>query len=59
VLSYVRMAVYLGCVGYWIVGLWPNEEPARIMPQEMRRKIFDLQTQLAYDLHYLRSRKKG
>ena len=59
VLSYVRMAVYLGCVGYWIAGLWPDEQRARIMPQEMRRKIFDLQTQLAYDLQYLRSRKKG
>ena len=59
VLSHVRMVVYLGCIGYWIIGLWSNEEPARIMPQEMRRKIFDLQSQLAYDLQYLRSRKKG
>ena len=59
VLSHVRMVFYLGCVGYWILGLWPSEEPGRSMPREMHQKIFDLQSQVAYDLQYLRSRRKG
>ena len=57
-ISHVRMAVYLGCVTYWIASLWPEEHPARTMTAEMREKIFTLQAQLAYHLQDLRSRKK-
>ncbi len=57
-ISHVRMAVYLGCVTYWIASLWPDELPARIMTADMREKMFTLQAQVTYHLHDLRSRKK-
>ena len=57
-ISHVRMAVYLGCVTYWIASLWPDELPARTMTAEMREKLFTLQAQVAYHLQDLRSRKK-
>jgi hypothetical protein len=57
-ISHVRMVVDLGCVGYWIVSLWPDELPARTMTAEMRQKLFALQAQVEYHLDHLRSRKK-
>ena len=57
-ISHVRMAAYLGCVAYWMINLWPNEQPARMMTQEMRKKMFTLQMQVEYHLRDLRSRKK-
>jgi hypothetical protein len=57
-LSHIRMAAYLGCVAYWILSLWRDERPARKMSQEMREKMFTLQTQLEYHLQDLRSREK-
>ncbi len=57
-LSHIRMAAYLGCVNYWIINLWRDEQPARKMTAEMREKMFTLQRRLEYDLHDLRSRKK-
>lgn len=57
-ISNVRRAAYLGCVAYWIVSLWPDEQPARLMTQEMREGMFTLQTQLEYHLKDLRSRKR-
>ncbi len=58
VLSYVRMAAYLACVTYWIVMLWRDEQPARVMTQQMRESVFTLQRLVEYDLHELRSREK-
>jgi hypothetical protein len=57
-ISHVSMAAYLGCVIYWMINLWPNEQPARMMTQEMRKKMFTLQMQVEYYLRDLRSRKK-
>jgi hypothetical protein len=57
-ISHVSMAAYLGCVIYWMINLWPNEQPARRMTQEMRKKMFTLQMQVEYHLKDLRSRKK-
>jgi hypothetical protein len=57
-LSHVRMAAYLCCVTYWIIDLWRDEWPARIMTEEMREKIFTLHAGLEYDLQELRSRNK-
>jgi hypothetical protein len=56
-LSHVRMAVYLGCVTYWIVSLSRSERAARTMTAEMREKMFALGSQVAYDLHDIQSRK--
>jgi hypothetical protein len=57
-ITHVRMAAYLGCVTYWMINLWPNEQPARMMTHEMRKKMFTLQMQVDYHLKDLRSRKK-
>ena len=57
-LSHVRMAAYLGCVTYWMINLWREERPARRMTEEMRGKMFTLQTRLEYYLRDLRSREK-
>jgi hypothetical protein len=55
-LSHVRMAAYLGCVTYWMINLWREERPVRRMTEEMRGKMFTLQTRLEYYLRDLRSR---
>lgn len=57
-LSHVRMAAYLGCVTYWMINLWRDERPARRMTEEMRGKMFTLQTRLEYYLRDLRAREK-
>ncbi len=58
IFSNVRMAAYLCCVSYWIIDLWRDELPGRIMTQEMREKIFTLHARLEYDLQNLRSRNR-
>jgi hypothetical protein len=57
-LSHIRMAAYLGCVTYWMVALWRQEQPAREMTEEMREKLFALLRRVEYDLNVLRSRKR-
>jgi hypothetical protein len=57
-LSHIRMAAYMSCVGYWAVMLWRAEQPSREMTQEMRERLFTLQSRVAYDLQELRSRTK-
>jgi hypothetical protein len=57
-ISHVSMTAYLGCVTYWMINLWPNEQPTRMMTHEMRKKMFTLQMQVDYHLRDLRSRKK-
>jgi hypothetical protein len=56
--SDVRKAAFLCCVTYWIIDLWRDEWPGRIMTREMREKIFTLHARLEYDLQNLRSRNK-
>ena len=58
-LSHIRMIAYLGCVTYWIVALWAEEEQAVRMPDELRDSLFAIQARVAYDLQILRSRKKS
>ena len=58
IFSDVRKAAYLCCVTYWIIDLWRDDWPGRIMTQEMREKIFTLHARLEYDLQNLRSRNK-
>jgi hypothetical protein len=57
-LSHLRMTAYLGCITYWIFTMWRDERPARIMSNEMRERVFTLQTQLDYYLQDFRSRAK-
>jgi hypothetical protein len=57
VLSHLRMAVYLGCVVYWIVALWRDAPPSQELTEEMRAQLFSLQRMVEYDLQSLRSRR--
>jgi hypothetical protein len=57
-LSHIRITTYLSCVIYWIVALWAEEEQPALMPEEFRENLLALQSRLAYDLGFLRLRKK-
>jgi hypothetical protein len=57
-LSHLRIAVYLGCVAYWIVALWRDAPPAQALTDKMRAQLFTLQRKVEYDLQRLRSRRE-
>lgn len=50
-----RVAIYLCCIGYWIVTLYREEPVRREITSEMRLKLFALQRDLTYDLRQIRS----
>jgi hypothetical protein len=58
VLSRVRIAAYLACVGYWTINLWRAEQPSREMTGAMRQELFALQTWVDYHLKDMRSQNK-
>ncbi len=58
-LTHVRMAAYLVCLGYWIVTLWAEAPAPRRLSSEMRGHLSALEAQLAYDLQTLRSWRKS
>lgn len=55
VLSHIRMAVYLGCLCYWILTLWPDQPAPRELTNEMRLQLSELQRGLQESLRRLRS----
>jgi hypothetical protein len=57
-LSHLRIAVYLGCVVYWIVTLWCDAPPSQQLTEEMRAQLFTLQRKVEYDLLSIRSRRE-
>jgi hypothetical protein len=57
-LSHFRIAVYLGCVMYWIVALWRDAPPSQQLTEKMRAQLFTLQRKVEYDLQSLRSRRE-
>jgi hypothetical protein len=57
-LSHLRIAVYLGCVLYWIVTLRRDAPPSRELTEKMRAQLFSLQRRVEYDLQSLRSRRE-
>jgi hypothetical protein len=57
-LSHLRIAVYLGCVVYWIVALWCEAPPSQQLTEKMRAQLFTLQRKVEYDLQSLRSRRE-
>ena len=57
-LSHFRIAVYLGCVVYWIVALWRDAPPSRELTEKMRAQLFTLQREMEYSLQSLRSRRE-
>lgn len=58
VLTLARMAVYLGCLAYWIVTLWQEAPEPRGLPPKMLADLRLLNARLAYDLYALRNWKK-
>lgn len=57
-LSHVRMAVYLGCLLYWIVTLWQDAPESRALPIWMGGILPQLQNQAAADLALVRKVEK-
>jgi hypothetical protein len=57
-LSHLRIAVYLGCVMYWIGALWRDAPPSQQLTEKMRAQLFTLQRKVEYDLQSLRSRRE-
>lgn len=57
-LSHLRIAVYLGCVMYWIVALWRDAPRSQELTEKMRTQLFTLQRKVEYDLQSLRSRRQ-
>jgi hypothetical protein len=57
-LSHLRIAVYLGCVAYWIVALWREAPPSQQLTEKMRTQLSTLQRRVEYDLQSLRSRRE-
>jgi hypothetical protein len=56
--SHLRIAVYLGCVLYWIVTLWRDVPPSRELTEKMRTQLFSLERRVEYDVQSLRSRRE-
>ena len=57
-LSHLRVAVYLGCLLYWIVTLWQEAPHSRVLPFWMSEKLPRLQTRTAADLALVRRVEK-
>ena len=57
-LSHVRVAVYLGCLLYWIVTLWQEAPNPRVLPSWMSERLPRLQTRTAADLALVRRMEK-
>lgn len=58
VLDHIRMLVYLGALGFWIVAFWlPEKKRAPISP-DMREYLVALHSRVQYDLDRLAASKK-
>lgn len=54
-LSHIRMLVYLGCLCFWALTLWPDEPAPRPLTDEMRAQLSVFQQRLQDDLRRVRS----
>jgi hypothetical protein len=54
-LSHFRIAIYLACLGYWIVMLWQEAPAPKELPEEMRTQLVTVQRRVEYDLQKLRA----
>jgi hypothetical protein len=57
-LSHLRIAVYLGCVVYWVMALWQDAPPSRVLTEKMRAQLITVQKKAEYNLQSLRSRRE-
>lgn len=53
-LSHLRMAVYLGCLLYWIITLWQEAPGPRVLPSWVGEILPKLQTRAAAELALVR-----
>jgi hypothetical protein len=56
-LAHIRIAVYIGCVVYWIVSLWQDAPPPRELSDRMYRELSVLKVLVGAQLENLRSRR--
>jgi hypothetical protein len=56
-LTHLRMGIYLLCVAYWIVMLWRDEPATKALPDEIRRQLYSLHSQIALHLSMIRGIK--
>jgi hypothetical protein len=56
-LSHMRIALYIGCVAYWIVSLWRNAPPPRELTDQMYRELSALRVLVGSQLQSLRTRR--
>ena len=56
--SHLRIAVYLGCVVYWMFALWRDAPPSRTLTEKMRAQLLSLDSKVEYDLQTLRARRE-
>ena len=56
-LTHLRIALYLVCVGYWIVMLARKAPQPKEMSEVLQHQLYQLQLKLALDLRLLRDRK--
>jgi hypothetical protein len=56
-LAHIRIAVYVGCVAYWIVALWRDARPPRELSDRLYRELSALQILAGVHLQSLRSRR--
>jgi hypothetical protein len=54
-LSHLRMAIYLCCLGYWIVSLWQEEPAPQRLTSDMHSQMAELQQEASRALQKLRS----
>jgi hypothetical protein len=57
-LSHIRIAVYIACVGYWIVTLWRDAPPPRELSERMSKELSALHVLVGSQLQSLRSRRQ-
>ncbi|HEU5407754.1 MAG TPA: hypothetical protein VFU48_08295 [Nitrospira sp.] len=57
ILAHLRMLIYLSCLSFWIATLWPDEQPARELTDEMRSQLIEFRSSLQAESNRLRSRK--
>lgn len=58
ILTQARMALYLVCLGYWIMTLYRQEPEQRRLPREMESYLVLLRGQTAASLHTLRGKRR-
>jgi hypothetical protein len=54
-LAHIRMGVYVCCLCYWTLALWPEEPASRPLTGEMNAQLLEIRRRVREDLERLRS----